>query len=133
MGDDRRRQGALPIGICEKRRHDVGDEHEGKREEDALDALVRAADDEDPHGERRDGHRDVLRDAEHLHARRDARELRERRRDVADKQREHGKRGEANAEALADERREALARDRAHAPRAGFDDDEQNAHDGDDP
>ena len=46
--------------------------------------------------------------AEHLHARRDARKFRERGRDVADEQREHGERGKPDAEALANERGEPL-------------------------
>ena len=123
----------VPIGLRQERRDDVGDEHEREDEEHLLDALVAAADDQQPHGDRGDRHGDVARHAEHLHARRDAGELRERGAHVADEQGEHRKRREADAEALADERGESLAGDGAHLGRGHLDHQQQHAHHGDDP
>ena len=126
-------QRLAPVRLREERRHHIGEKHQRQPEEHPLHALVGAAHHEQPHAQGRHGYRDVLRHAEHLHARGDAGEFGEGRRHVADEKRKHGEGGDANAEALADEGGEALACDGAHAAGRGLHDGEQHAHDGDDP
>ena len=133
LWNDGRGESIVPVGLGEHCRDDIGHEDERQREKHVLHALVTAADDEQPDRHRGDWNGDVLRDAEHLHARRDAGKLRECGGNIADEQGEHGQCRETDAESLADERSKALAGGRAHAACGRLHHDEQDAHDGDDP
>ena len=131
--DHRVQQGVAPVGAHHDAGDDVGHEDARDGEKDLLDPAVRAAHREQPDGQGRHRNAHVDRHAEEGQRRRDARELRERDRGVGDEEREHGEGGEAHAKLLADERREALAGDAAHARRGLLRHDEQEAHDGNGP
>ena len=62
----RRQRRRFPVGMRENPRCDVGQVERRGGEKDLFDTGIRAVDDERPHGERRDRHDDVLRDAEQL-------------------------------------------------------------------
>ncbi len=108
---------------------DVGEvDHRGE-EEDFLDALVIAADGEQPDEKGADGDGDVFGDVEELEAAGDAGEFADDVAEVHQHQQQHDDDGEAEAEFLADEVGEAFAGDGAHA-RAHFLDDDEGEGDG---
>ena len=123
----------VPVRLRDNGCHDIGNEDEGKHHENALHTFEAATYDKPPNSSCGDGNRHPARYAEHLHTRSDAREFGERGRNIADEQGEHGKRGKANAEAFANERRKALACYRTHARGGRLHDNQKQAHDRNDP
>ena len=119
LGGERRQRDAaqdrFPVRPDDDRADRVGDEREDEHEERALDDAVAEEHHEGPDRRRggRDGNEPV--DPEELEARGDARELGDDVGSVRDEQREHRDDRPAKPEALADQVRQALARDHAHA------------------
>ena len=97
-----------PVGIGQDRRHDVGEEDDDDRQEDALDGPVAGLDDERPDGHADDRDDDVARDPEDLEGRRRAGELGDRVGHVGDQQDDHREGRRADPEPVADEVRQAL-------------------------
>ena len=96
-------------------RHDVRHVEQGRGQEDLLDAFVGALDDEHPDGGRGERHDDVARDAEDLQAARHAGEVGDDVAEVGDDQRQHQEERQPEAEFLANQIAQPLARDGAHA------------------
>ncbi len=104
-----------PVRLRQDARHQVGDVEDAGHQEDALDDLRRALEDEQPDGERHQRHRVPAGDAEDLQRLRHSGELRHGVAHVGDDQGEHDVEGGLDPEPLADEIGEALAGDHAHA------------------
>ena len=122
-----------PVGMGEERREDVGDEDERNRQEDPLDRPVAREQDQRPDEHRDKGHGDIPRDAEDLEGRRGARELGDGVGQVGDQQDEHRESRPADAEAIADQVREALPGDDAQAGGDLLDDGQDDDRDREDP
>ena len=117
-------EGEVPVGAAEHAGDDVGDVEDAGDEEDLLDALVVALDDEDPDDGGTDGDAGVFADVEELHAAGDSGELRDHVGEVHDDEQDHDDEGDAEAELFADEIAETFAGDHPHAGAHLLNDDE---------
>ena len=124
----RRKPDLAPIGPYKKGSRYIGDENAAYQQQDLLDALKATAHGDEPDDEPHKRNRNSSRNAEQRQAARNARELGDGNGRVGNKKRPHRERREPNAEALADERGEALARNAAATRRSLLDHDEQHRH-----
>ena len=130
---DERTADQAPVRVSQDRRRDVGQEDDDDRQEDPLDGPVAGLDDEGPDRDRDDRHDDVARDPEDLEGGRRAGELGDRVGHVGQQQDGHREGRRADAEPVADQVRQALARDHAEPRRHLLDDRQDDDRDREEP
>ena len=105
----------MPVRLGENAGKDIGNVDQRGDEENLLGAFVVAAQNQRPYEEGAEGHGDELGHMEQVQRAGDADEFRDHVGEVDDYKQHHEDEGDAQAELLADQVAQALARDHAHA------------------
>src|SRR5581483_8069208 len=109
----------MPIRSSQKRGHDVADEDQRHKKENAFDSLVTALNNQPPNSGCREGYRHKAGDAQKFSRRGDAHKFRNRHSPVGDQQRQHPEGRPTHAKPFANQIGKAFAGNRSHS-RAHF-------------
>src|SRR5581483_9559345 len=109
----------MPIRSSQKRGHDVADEDQRHKKENAFDSLVTALNNQPPNSGCREGYRHKAGDAQKFSRRGDAHKFRNRHSPVGDQQRQHHEGRPTHAKPFANQIGKAFAGNRSHS-RAHF-------------